>query len=112
MNIRVGHLIYAVLPLPIAQANAENIVGLHDGDVPAVYIRPDQPPPEQVRILWHELIHALFHAHGISARRRDEEQTCLALESGLTMLALDNPRLPAVIAAAFRGKPIVKPPKA
>lgn len=109
MRLKINHLTYDVLPLPPLWADAESAVGLHSPNEPAIYIRSDEAPAEQARILWHELIHALWHAFNIPKQARDEEQTCEVLESPLAALFVDNPHLSQALLAARDGKPIVQP---
>lgn len=73
----------------------------------AIYIHAEQPASEQVRILFHELLHVMWWAYNIPKESRDEEHTCDVLESPLAALHLDNPHLSDVLKAAFDGKPIV-----
>jgi hypothetical protein len=108
LQVKINHLVYKVLPLPPLMADAESALGMHINRDLAIYIRTDQPPAEQVRILWHELIHVFYHSYNLPREERDEESVCMTLESPLAGLFRDNPKLPAVFAAAFAGKPIVR----
>jgi len=106
VKIRIGHLDYAILPMPEDKVK-KGYIGYQDAGVPALYIRADEPPAEQVRTLWHEIIHALMHADNIKDKTFTHERVCEVLESPLTRLFLVNKKLHSVIQAAFKGKPIV-----
>ena len=108
MRLKICHLYYDVLPLESLLQDSETAVGLHSPDDATIYIQPDVPPTEQVRTLVHELIHALYHAHNIPKVKRTEEQTCLILETPLTLLLLENPKLLTAILEAKQGKPLVR----
>ena len=106
MKIRIGHLDYSILPMPPEMAK-KNLIGYQNADVPALYILANQPPSEQVRTLFHELIHAMLHADNVKDKSFSEERICEVLESPLTRLFQDNKKLHSVIQAAYKGKPIV-----
>ena len=109
LRIKIAHLEYQVLPLSskFVQTEGRNY-GLHVIEDNIIYIDAGQSAAEQVRILWHELIHALHWAHNISKELRDEEKVCLALETPLAFLFRDNPQLSSVFARAFAGRPLVE----
>jgi hypothetical protein len=109
LRIKIAHLEYEVLPLSakFVQTEGRNF-GLHVIEDNRIYIDAGQSAAEQVRILWHELIHAMHWAHNITKEMRDEEKVCLALETPLAYLFRDNPTLAMVFARAFSGKPLVE----
>ena len=109
LRIKVAHLEYQILPMTPKHVLYEGSnYGLHIAVDNHIYIDASQASPaEQVRILFHELIHAMFWAYNISKESRDEEKTCAILESPLAALFRDNPHLPGVMAAAWAGKPLV-----
>ena len=108
LRIKVGHLEYEVLALTPKHVMCEGRnYGLHVIEDNIIYIDASQSPAEQVRILLHELIHAMCWAHNIPKQPRDEEQMCGILESPLAYLFRDNPGLQGVFASAFAGKPLV-----
>ena len=106
MKLRIGHLDYAILPMPEDKVR-KGYIGYQDAGVPAIYIRADEPSQEQVRTLFHELIHAMLHADNVKDKTFTDERVCEVLESPLTRLFQDNKKLHAAIQAAFKGKPIV-----
>jgi len=106
LRIKVNHVDYYVLPL--GAESTEEAVGWHQPKEQTIYIDPGHPPSEQVRILFHELIHAFWWAYNLTEEMRDEEKVCDALESPLAALFRDNPRLGQIIRGAFSGKPLVK----
>lgn len=106
LEIKVGHLVYEVKPLTPLLADAESAMSVFSTSPETViYIRADQPPAEQVRLLWHELIHVMWHAFNLPDRKLGEEDICLAIESPLAMVFRDNPHLGRVMTDAF-GKAI------
>lgn len=109
MKIKVGHLIYDLLPLPPLMQDTESAVGMHSPDDTNIYITTEVGAAEQVRILFHELAHAFFHVFNIPKKPdRDEEGICLVMESPLAILFRDNPKLLAAICEAFTNdKPLV-----
>lgn len=108
LRIKVAHLEYEVLALSGKHVLYEGRnYGLHIIEDNRIYIDSAQSPSEQVRILLHELIHALCWAHNIPKQPRDEEQMCGVLETPLAMLFRDNPGLGDIFAKAFAGKPLV-----
>jgi len=106
LRLKINHVWYNVLPLD--PESREEAVGWHQPKEQTIYIDPSHPPSEQVRVLFHELIHAFWWAYNISEEPRDEEKVCDVLESPLAALFLDNPRLARILADAFAGKPLVK----
>lgn len=106
MKIRVGHLTYSVLAMPPEKAK-KGLIGYQDADIPALYILATVPAVEQIRTLFHELIHAMLHADNIKDKSFSEERVCEVLETPLTRLFQDNPGLHSVLRSAFKGKPIV-----
>lgn len=109
LRIKINHLEYSILPISEKHVLYEGSnYGLHIPLSNEIFIAADQSPSEQVRILCHELLHAIHWAYNIPKESRDEEKVCGILESPLAALFRDNPHLPRVIAAAFAGKPLVK----
>ncbi|HKR95168.1 MAG TPA: ImmA/IrrE family metallo-endopeptidase [Candidatus Angelobacter sp.] len=106
MKIRVGHLNYSIVPMPPEKAK-KGLLGYWDSDKLEIQILSDYPAGEQIRTLFHELIHAMLHADNIKDKEFKEERVCEVLETPLTRLFQDNPKLHSVIQAAFKGKPIV-----
>lgn len=108
LRIKVGHLVYNLRPLPPLMQDSESAVGLHSPDDATLFVTPEVNAPEQVRILWHELFHAMCHAFAIEKKPRDEEGVCLAFETPLVNLIRDNPKMLAAMRAAFdEDKPLV-----
>lgn len=106
LKLKMSHIFIEVRALDKHGFNADDY-GWFVKEDQAIYIDMEQPPDEQVRVLWHELIHAFFWAYNIPEEARDEEKMCDILETPLAALFRDNPHLGAAIAAAFAGKPLV-----
>jgi hypothetical protein len=107
MKLKIAHLDYDIRPLKPLAADAESAQSLitHSPET-AIYLRTDQPAAEQVRLLWHELIHAMWYAFNLSGEPLEEEDVCLTLESPLATVMRDNPQLAVLMANAFDGQPI------
>ena len=105
LRIKILHLEYEVLPISSKAVIYEGSnYGLHIPQDNVIYIDAAQSPAEQVRILCHELIHAIWWAHTIPKMARDEEQICGVLEAPLAGLLRDNPKLLERIRAAYDKK--------
>lgn len=105
LKIKFNHLTYEVGPWEPSEAG--EFCGLCDHSKLMIRILRTAPPSEQARILWHEIIHAMYYAFNLEDVPRDEEAICGSLESPLTSLIYDNPHITGVFVAAFAGKPIV-----
>lgn len=105
MNLKIGHLIYEIRPLtkdtpkPTAEGEYDGVC--YNGSENTIYIKADQTPAEQVRILLHELIHAAWYAFRLPEKKLTEEEICVALESPLAIILRDNPGLGKLVASAF-----------
>ena len=109
MKVRIGHLDYIVEAMHPEKADAERADGMFVARLQKIFIRSDLPAPQQAGVLLHELIHAIFHAHGLPPTKMTEEDVASRLEGPLASLIRDNPTLMAQIVKGLTGKrPIVK----
>lgn len=104
MKVKVGHLEYIVEAMHPEKADAERADGLCAPRLQRIFIRSDLPAAQQAGILLHELIHAIFHAHGLPPARLTEEDVATRLEGPLASLIHDNPSLMGVISKGLSGK--------
>jgi len=108
MKVKIGHLEYAVEGLHPEKADAERADGLFIARFQKIFIRSDLPPDQQAGVLLHEILHAIFHAHGLPNSRLTEEDVATRLEGPLASLIRDNPFLMKTLADSLSGKrPII-----
>ena len=107
MKLLIGHLTYNIVPLPPEKVK-KGLLGYWDSDKLEIQILSPYPAAEQVRTLFHELIHAMLHADNIKDKEFKEERICEVMESPLTRLFQNNKHLYKALRDAIdRGKPIV-----
>jgi hypothetical protein len=108
MKVKIGHLEYVVEAMHPEKADAERADGLCAPRLQKIFIRSDLPAAQQAGILIHELIHAIFHAHGLPDHRLTEEDVATRLEGPLASLIRDNPTLMQNLLKGLTGaRPIV-----
>jgi len=107
LRLKINHIVVSVLPLA-GKRNDGDTLGYWSAKEQAIFIHPEYSPAEQVRILWHEIVHAFYWAYNVDDVPRTEEAICDLMESPLAALFRDNPHLGQVLNDAFAGKPLVR----
>lgn len=76
--------------IPGKVRKGQEVFGLTDTKKLCIYLRSDLEPQRMQQVFWHELIHAIFAAHGID----DENESHVDVISiGLLRLIERNPGL-------------------
>jgi hypothetical protein len=106
MKVQVGHHAVSVECFP-AGGPDDGRCGDYLSSRLRIRVDNDLPATIQAETLIHELIHAMYDAHGWE-NAMTEEQVCEALGRGLAQLFQANPEIYAVIDKALtKGKPVV-----
>lgn len=78
-------------------ANQENF-GLTDGEINTIFIRPNMPEDKLIRVLVHEITHAVINETPMSLRKRfDVEEVCDIVGYHIVDTLRDNPSILAYI---------------
>jgi len=103
-RIRVGHLNVGVMLVEDSVADVEEMDGCYLPAQQTILIRESLSPEEHMRVLLHELIHAMYGANGwADGKKLSEEECCSRLDRAFAKLFMDNPQLLLDIYGLARG---------
>lgn len=94
-EVKVGARQYRILCESTDQMTWQNLSGIISYNNGTIYIKPDLCLDQEIEVLFHELIHALFTDSGADRDLPDglEETLVCALTPRFMALIVDNPEL-------------------
>ena len=104
MILKFGYRDIQVLPMSDEEADTERCSGWYRDNI--IKVQESLDPPEQARILIHEILHAVFESFNIRRKRYNEELICKTLDKPLAQVLRDNPHLLKILNDAWEGKSI------
>jgi REP element-mobilizing transposase RayT len=99
-SVRVGHRDYAVVPWDRADAEDKEALGDCDHIHGVIRVRADLSAQESVRVLIHEVFHAMWHVGDLEKSAREEKAVSVLSFQWAAVLG-QNPGLVAFMSDAL-----------
>jgi len=81
--VRLAHLDYPIIEKEFIRHNGDEALGLCEMDTQTITIKSSLEPQQKVRVIIHEVLHAIMDIYGIELSEKDNDLLAVGLTSFL-----------------------------